>query len=120
MPAIRDPDRRAHRAGAQWDSVTYPVETTQFVPLFAYEAILTLIGAAVLLYVIRRFGPRLYEGHTALLYIMWYGAARTALEPYRVHNWIIFGIPTAMWLCFGFVLARAWLVIRHRSDGAGR
>ena len=29
-----------HRAGTQWDSVTYPVETTQFVPLFAYEAIL--------------------------------------------------------------------------------
>ncbi len=81
----------AHRAGTQWDSVTYPVETTQFVPLFAYEAILNVIGAAVLLFVIRRFGPRLFAGDAALLYIMWYGAVRTVLELYRVNNWTILG-----------------------------
>ena len=44
--ACRSGSRSTRRTapGRQWDSVTYPVETTQFVPLFAYEAILTLIG----------------------------------------------------------------------------
>ena len=104
-----------HRVGTTWDAVTYPVETTQFVPLFAYEAVLNLIGAAILLFVIRRFGSRLFAGDAALMYIMWYGAVRAYLELYRVGNWIILGLPTAIWLAIvGFVAALAWLIIRHR------
>ena len=105
----------AHRAGTPWDAVTFPVETTQFVPLFAYEMVLNLIGMAVLLFVIRRFAPRLFAGDAALMYIMWYGAVRTLLEVYRVNNWTILGVPTAMWVgIIGFVLAGAWLTYRHR------
>jgi prolipoprotein diacylglyceryltransferase len=49
------------------------------------------------------------------MYIMWYGAVRTALEVYRVNNWTIAGLPTAQWIgIIAFVLAGAWLVIRHR------
>jgi phosphatidylglycerol---prolipoprotein diacylglyceryl transferase len=109
------PIDESHRVGTAWDAVTYPVETTQFVPLFAYEAILNLIGMAVILLVIRRFAPRLFAGDAALMYIMWYGTVRTLLETYRVNNWTILGVPTAMWLgIIGFVLAAAWLVYRHR------
>ena len=105
----------AHRAGTPWDAVTFPVETTQFVPLFAYEMVLNLVGMAVLLFVIRRFGPRLFAGDAALMYIMWYGAVRTLLEVYRVNNWTILGVPTAMWVgLIGFVAAGAWLIYRHR------
>jgi phosphatidylglycerol:prolipoprotein diacylglycerol transferase len=105
----------AHRAGTPWDAVTYPVETTLFVPMFAYEMVLNLVGMLVLLWIIRRFGPRLFAGDAALIYIMWYGAVRTALETYRVNNWTIGGIPTAMWVgIIGFVLAGAWLIYRHR------
>jgi phosphatidylglycerol:prolipoprotein diacylglycerol transferase len=105
----------ANRAGTPWDAVTYPVETTQFVPLFAYEMALNLVGMLLLIFVIRRFGPRLFAGDAALLYIMWYGAVRTALETYRVENWTILGVPTAMWVgIIGFVLAGAWLIYRHR------
>jgi prolipoprotein diacylglyceryltransferase len=69
----------------------------------------------VLLWVIRRFGRRLFAGDAALMYIMWYGAVRTALETYRVNNWTILGVPTAMWVgIVGLVLAGAWLVYRHR------
>ncbi|HUF07483.1 MAG TPA: prolipoprotein diacylglyceryl transferase [Candidatus Binatia bacterium] len=104
-----------HRAGTPWDAVTYPVETTQFVPLFAYEMALNLLGMLVLVFVIRRFGPRFFAGDAALMYIMWYGAVRTLLETYRVDNWTILGVPTAMWVgMIGFVLAGAWLVYRHR------
>ena len=104
-----------HRAETGWDALTYPVDTTSFVPLFAYEAILNLIGMAVLLFVIRRYSPRLFAGDAVLMYIMWYGAVRTLLETYRVNNWTILGLPTAMWLgIVGFVLALAWLLTRHR------
>ncbi len=104
-----------HRAGTPWDAVTYPVETTTFVPLFAYEMALNVVGLVVLLFAIRRFGPRLFAGDAALMYIMWYGAARTLLETYRVNNWTILGVPTAMWVgIIGFVLAAAWLIYRHR------
>jgi phosphatidylglycerol:prolipoprotein diacylglycerol transferase len=105
----------AHRV-PPWDNLAaYPLETTRFVPLFAYEAVLNLIGMAVLLFVIRRFGPRLFAGDVALLYIMWYGAVRSGLETFRTNNWVIAGVPTAIWLgVIGFVLAGAWLIIRHR------
>jgi phosphatidylglycerol:prolipoprotein diacylglycerol transferase len=105
----------AHRAGTPWDAIAYPVETTQFVPLFAYEMALNVAGMLILLWVIRRFGPRLFAGDAALMYIMWYGAVRTVLESYRVNNWTILGVPTAMWVgMIGFVLAATWLVYRHR------
>jgi phosphatidylglycerol---prolipoprotein diacylglyceryl transferase len=104
-----------HRAESGFDALTFPVETTQFVPLFAYEMALNLVGMLVLLYVIRRFGPRLFSGDAALMYIMWYGAVRTLLETYRVGNWTILGVPTAMWVgIIGFILAGAWLWYRHR------
>ena len=104
----------AHRV-PPWDVAAYPVETTQFVPLFAYEMALNLIGMLLLIYVIRRFGHRLFAGDAALMYIMWYGAVRTMLETYRVDNWTILGIPTAMWVgIIGFILAAAWLIYRHR------
>jgi len=108
------PIDEAHRAGTDWTIDRFPVETTQFVPLFAYEAILNVIGMVVLLLVVRRFAPRLFAGDLALMYIMWYGAVRALLEGYRTGNWVILGIPTAMWLgILAFVLAAAWLVIRH-------
>ena len=99
----------------QWDPLTFPPETTQFVPLFAYEMALNLIGMLLILFVIRRFAPRLFAGDAALMYIMWYGSVRTLLETYRVNNWTILGVPTAMWLgIIGVVLAAAWLWYRHR------
>ena len=60
---------------------------------------------------------RLYDGDIALIYIMWYGAVRTALESFRneTGNWHILGIPTAMWIgIIGFIVAGAFLVIRHQ------
>ncbi len=104
-----------HRAGTPWTVDAFPVETTTFVPLFAYEMALNLIGMLLLIFVIRRFGPRLFAGDAALMYLMWYGAVRTFLEAYRVNNWTILGVPTAMWVgIIAFVVAAAWLIYRHR------
>lgn len=106
-----DADRRA---GTPWDAISFPPETTTFVPLFAYEMALNLIGMLLILFVIRRFGPRLFAGDAVLMYIMWYGTVRTLLETYRVNNWTILGVPTAMWIgIIGVILAAGWLWYRH-------
>lgn len=104
-----------HRAGTPWDALSFPPDTTTFVPLFAYEMALNLVGMLLILFVIRRFGPRLFAGDAVLMYIMWYGSVRTLLETYRVNNWTILGVPTAMWIgMIGVVLAAGWLWYRHR------
>jgi phosphatidylglycerol:prolipoprotein diacylglycerol transferase len=104
----------AHRIGTPWDVITYPVDTTRFIPLFAYEAILNLIGMALLLYVARRYAARLFDGDIALLYIIWYGWVRSALETLRVGNWYIGPLPTATWLGLaGVLVAAAFLILRH-------
>ena len=105
----------AHRAGTPWDALSFPPEATTFVPLFAYEMALNLVGMLLILFVMRRFGPRLFAGDAVLMYIMWYGSVRTLLETYRVNNWTILGIPTAMWIgMIGVVLAAGWFWYRHR------
>lgn len=86
----------------------------RFHPLFAYEGILNVIGMVVLLTVGRRFASRLYDGDITLLYLVWYGSVRTALETFRVQNWYIGPLPTAMWLgLLAVVLAGGFLILRH-------
>ena len=104
-----------NRAGTPWDAISFRPETTTFVPLFAYEMALNLVGMLLILFVIRRFGPRLFAGDAVLMYIMWYGSVRTVLETYRVNNWTILGVPTAMWIgIIGVILAAGWFWYRHR------
>ena len=86
----------------------------RFHPLFAYEGLLNLVGMVVLLYVARRFASRLYDGDIVLLYFVWYGAVRTALEWFRTDNWYIGPLPAAVWLgVLAIVLAGGLLIVRH-------
>ena len=95
------------------DMAQYP-ESTLFHPLFAYEALLNLLGMFVLLFIARRFARWLYDGDIALLYFVWYGSVRTALEPLRADNWYIGPLPAAIWFGSAAVLlALALLVLRH-------
>ena len=105
----------AHRAGTPWT-----VDASRSRPRPSSRSSrtrwsLNLVGMLLLLYVMRRFGPRLFAGDAALLYLMWYGGVRTLLETYRVNNWTLLGVPTAIWLgILAIVLAGAWFVFRHR------
>jgi phosphatidylglycerol---prolipoprotein diacylglyceryl transferase len=88
-----------------------------FQPLFLFESISGLVGAAVLLWIARRFGPRLRSGDIALLFFIWYPTTRFVLEPLRADNWTFFGVPTAMIVSAFVILAAAVaLIIRHRSS----
>ncbi|HEX2193496.1 MAG TPA: prolipoprotein diacylglyceryl transferase [Candidatus Limnocylindria bacterium] len=104
----------AHRTPQYEDLLAYPVDTTRFHPLFAYEALLNLAGLVLILWIARRYAHRLYDGDILLIYLMWYGAVRTALEPLRSDNWVILGVPTAMLIGIAAVLgAGALLWLRH-------
>ena len=104
----------AHRIGAWTDLNAFPVATTRFHPLFAYEALLSLATLAAMLWISRRFADRLYDGDMLLIYIVFYGAVRSYLETFRTENWLIAGIPTATWLGLGgIVLAGGFLILRH-------
>ena len=104
----------AHRTSAYTDLSQFPVETTRFHPLFAYEGLLNLVGLVLILWIARRFAHRLFDGDILLLYLVWYSAVRTVLEPFRDDNWIILGVPTAIWLgIITMIVAGGLLILRH-------
>jgi phosphatidylglycerol:prolipoprotein diacylglycerol transferase len=99
------------------DGGTTPVDA-HFVPLFLYESISGLIGAAVLILLARRVRS-LRPGDLVLLFFAWYGTTRFLLEPLRTNNWMLGGIPTASIISaaavVGALLLLAW---RHRPGAA--
>jgi phosphatidylglycerol:prolipoprotein diacylglycerol transferase len=103
----------------QWSCVAYPEATTGFQPLFLYESLSGVLGAVVLLWVARRWGPRMRPGDLFLAWVVWYSVVRFALETLRVNNWTVGGVPTAMVvstaLAVGALAVFAW---RHRPHAA--
>ena len=84
----------AHRV-AQYPCTTYPPATTGFHPLFLYESVSGILGAITLLWIARRWGPRMRPGDLFLIWLIWYAAVRLALETLRTDNWTVLGVPTA-------------------------
>lgn len=86
-----------------------------FHPLFLYESLSGFLGLVALLWIGRRFGDRLRPGDLLLVFFIWYGSVRFALETLRSSNWTFFDIPVAQLVSLAFVVgALAILVIRHR------
>lgn len=109
----------AHRVGdhgiVQWPCTQYPFETTAFTPLFLYESVSGLLGLVAVLWIARRWGPRMRPGDLLLVWFMWYAAVRFWLETFREGNWTFFGVPTAMLVSsLVFLAAGASLLYRHR------
>jgi phosphatidylglycerol---prolipoprotein diacylglyceryl transferase len=87
-----------------------------FQPLFLYESVSGLLGALVLLWLARRFGPRLRPGDLLLTFFVWYGSVRFVLESFKSNNWTFFGVPTAQVIAAVTVLgATMILILRHRG-----
>jgi phosphatidylglycerol---prolipoprotein diacylglyceryl transferase len=107
----------AHRiVGATFDySCEVLPETTRFHPLFLYESLSGLLGALFLIWLGFRMRQRLRPGDLLLVFFIWYGAVRFALETLREGNWTFFGVPTAQIVSALFVvLALVILAWRHR------
>ena len=110
----------AHRVGPYADLTAYPVATTHFTPLFLYESLSGVVGALVLLWLARRRGSRLVPGDLLLIFFLWYGLTRFALEGLRTGNWTFFGIPTAQLVTLGFIVfGLVGLLYRHGRGHPG-
>jgi phosphatidylglycerol---prolipoprotein diacylglyceryl transferase len=84
--------------------------------LFLYESISGRLGAVVLIWLARRFGPRLRPGDLLLAFFIWYGSVRFILESFKSNKWTFFGVPTAQVIAAVTVLgALAILVARRRG-----
>ena len=105
----------AHRVAA-YPCDTFPLATTHFEPLFLYESISGILGAAVLLWLSRRPRPWLRRGDLVLIFFVWYAVVRFLLENLRTGNWRLDGIPTAQIFSILFAVgALVILVYRHRT-----
>jgi phosphatidylglycerol:prolipoprotein diacylglycerol transferase len=109
----------AHRV-AQYPCTMYPPATTGFHPLFLYESVSGILGAITLLWIARRWGPRMRPGDLFLIWLIWYATVRLALETLRTGNWTVLGVPTATIIsALVIVGALVVLAVRHRPGAAG-
>jgi phosphatidylglycerol---prolipoprotein diacylglyceryl transferase len=103
-----------HRIAAYPCGALFP-ETTRFHPLFLYESMSGLLGAAVLIWLGFRLRSWLRPGDLILAFFAWYGIVRFGLETFRHDNWTFFSIPTAQIVSLLFIVpALAVLAWRHR------
>ncbi|MEX2184986.1 MAG: prolipoprotein diacylglyceryl transferase [Chloroflexota bacterium] len=92
-------------------------ETTRFHPLFLYESLSGLAGAAFLVWLGFKLRDRLVPGDLLLVFFVWYGTTRFLLETLRTDNWLFFGIPVAQIMSIAFIAAGViGLWVRHRKD----
>jgi phosphatidylglycerol---prolipoprotein diacylglyceryl transferase len=108
----------AHRINTQYLCTAFPEATTRFHPLFLYESLSGFLGAAFLVFLFVRFRHRLRPGTLLLIFFIWYGAVRLALESLRENNWIVLGIPTASIVSIAMIaIGVVGLIWRYRSRG---
>ncbi|MBA3779398.1 MAG: prolipoprotein diacylglyceryl transferase [Chloroflexi bacterium] len=99
----------------------FPVGTTGFHPLFFYESMLNLAGALVALWIGRRLLGTVRDGDLTAFWFIWYGATRTALEPFREgYNWTFFGRPVATLIGIAAIVGGLiFIAMRHRQERGG-
>ncbi len=110
-----------HRVAA-YPCATFPEATTAFQPLFLYESVSGLLGAALLIWLSRRRPYPLRAGDQILIFFIWYAVVRFLLESLRTDNWFVGGIPAAQLMSILFGLGAFLLLLyRHRrpADIAG-
>ena len=104
----------AHRV-APYTCDAYPLATTYFQPLFLYESISGILGAAALIWLARRKPGWYRPGDLLMIFFIWYAVVRFLLENLRTGNWRLDGFPTAQLFSSVFVLvAVAILAYRHQ------
>jgi phosphatidylglycerol:prolipoprotein diacylglycerol transferase len=107
----------AHRV-LEYPCLTYPLATTHFHPLFLYESLSGLLGAAVLFWLSRRARPSLRVGDLAAIMFIWIGGVRFLVEFLRIGNWRLGDIPTAQLFGIAFVVVGIAIMVVRRRQGA--
>lgn len=107
----------AHRV-VEYPCATFPVATTHFHPLFLYESLSGLLGAATLIWLASRPRPWLRVGDLAGIMIIWIGGVRFLVEFLRINNWRLNDIPTAQLFGAGFVVVGIGILVLRRVQRA--
>jgi phosphatidylglycerol:prolipoprotein diacylglycerol transferase len=106
----------AHRV-VEYPCTTFPLASTHFHPLFLYESLSGLLGAAVLVWLSTRPRPWLRVGDLVAILFIWLGGVRFLIEFLRIGNWRLADIPTAQIFGAAFVaIGIALLVLRRVQD----
>jgi len=87
---------------------------SHFHPLFLYESLWNLLGAALLLLVGRKLRDRLRDGDIFSLYIIYYGVGRFFLEGLKINVWTLAGFATARWVVIFAVIAALAVMVYRR------
>jgi phosphatidylglycerol:prolipoprotein diacylglycerol transferase len=103
---------------AEYPCATFPVDSTHFQPLFAYESLSGLIGAVVLVWLASRPRPWLRVGDLAGIMLIWIGLVRFLVESLRIGNWRIGDIPTAQLFGAAFVVVGIGILAYNRRRRA--
>jgi phosphatidylglycerol:prolipoprotein diacylglycerol transferase len=107
----------AHRV-VEYPCTTFPLATTHFHPLFLYESLSGLIGAAVLVWLSTKRRPQLRVGDLAAIMFIWIGGVRFLIEFLRIGNWRLGDIPTAQLFGAAFVVIGIAILVIRRRQGA--
>jgi len=107
----------AHRV-IEYPCSTYPLATTHFQPLFLYESLSGLLGAAVLIWLSTRPRPWLRVGDLGAILLIWFGGVRFLIEFERIGNWRLGDIPTAQLFGAGSVIVGLAIMWYRRRQGA--
>ncbi|HEY7937708.1 MAG TPA: prolipoprotein diacylglyceryl transferase [Candidatus Limnocylindrales bacterium] len=88
-----------------------------FQPMFLYESISGLLGMLALIWLARRFATRLRPGDLLLVFFIWYGTVRFAVESLKADNWTFFGVPVAQIIAAITVAGAAIILVARHSRG---
>ena len=88
-----------------------------FQPMFLYESISGLLGMLALIWLARRFASRLRPGDLLLVFFIWYGAVRFAVESLKADNWTFFGVPVAQIIAAITVTGAAIILVARHARG---
>lgn len=92
-------------------------EYTHFHPLFLYESLWSLLTCGVLLFLWLKYRQHLKRGDFLLLYMVFYGAARFALEFLRIEVTEAGGVNVSQAFSLGAAILGALILLwRHRDS----
>ncbi len=96
------------------DITRFPFETTRFHPTFLYESLWNVGMVLLLLYIARRFGPRLVRGEIFWFYGALYAVGRFGLEFLRIDSEYLGRYPAGQVVSIAILLVCALFFVLRR------
>jgi phosphatidylglycerol:prolipoprotein diacylglycerol transferase len=104
--------------GRSQEDINSYIAATRFHPTFFYEALWNLVGFALVMWLGRKWYPKLRDGDIFFFYLIWYPLGRIIVEMFRPDAWVtgLPGLATAQLISLGLMaFAIVALIVRHRN-----